>query len=131
MPVFVRYWLFQVPGILLLGVILWLFVRHGWIGIRLGLLVLGIWILKDALLYPLYRPALQDSPPSGAEALIGEEGILRTDITRRRRGLVEVRGERWRARCEDGRALSAGTWVRVVHARGMVLVVTPAREDAG
>ncbi len=126
MPTPLKYALMQIPGALLIGLILYLL--HSWalISLRLTLVVLLIWILKDVLLYPLYRPALESGVATGARAMIGATGKARTDLTPR--GLVEVDGERWQARAAKGQTIHAGQRIRVHGTTGMVLRVEALRD---
>ncbi len=61
-------------------------------------------------------------PRAGTEALIGETGIARRQITPQD-GLVFVHGELWRARSDS--PVLPGTKVRVVSVKGLVLKVKP------
>lgn len=124
MPILLRYILIQIPGALLVAVVLYLLHGWDWISTRTALLILFVWVLKDALLYPLYRPALQDNETDVVAGLEGATGLVRTDLDPQ--GLVEVSGERWQARSEHGAHIAAGTRVRVLGVQGMVLVVSPA-----
>ena len=125
MQIALRYALMQVPGALLVAGLLYLLVRVGWIGPTVALLVLAVWVLKDAVLYPLYRPALEQGVPTGAEALIGSQAVARTEIDPY--GRVRVRGELWRARARDRQRVALGETVDVVGAEGLTLIVMPVR----
>ena len=57
----------------------------------------------------------------GSAALVGSPARVVEEC--RPDGWVEVRGERWRARCEDG--ADAGELVCVVAVEGLTLVVEP------
>jgi membrane-bound serine protease (ClpP class) len=58
-------------------------------------------------------------PATGAEALIGVEGIAISDC--RPQGQVRVRGELWRAVCPDG--VDAGDTIVVAGISGLTLQV--------
>ena len=58
-------------------------------------------------------------PKVGVETLIGGIGRVVTDC--RPKGTVRIKGEIWRARCEDG--ASMGTRVRVVGREDLILTV--------
>lgn len=119
-----KYALLQIPGILILGAVVLQLRQWGWIGTATASLVMGLWILKDILLYPLYRRALdQRAIPSGPEALIGMQGVSRTALDDV--GMIVVRGEQWRARPADGRPVPPGCRVCVTDHQGMVLSVMP------
>lgn len=120
----VRYALLQVPGVLVLVCVLYILVDHGWLDTTAGLWVLGLWVAKDAVLYPLYRPALVTVPQhSGGSDLLGATGRTRTEVGES--GLIVVNGEFWRARSAAA-PIPARSPVRVRAADGRVLVVEPA-----
>lgn len=118
----VRYSLLQIPGFVLVCLVVALLYHHNWLEGRGALLVVGLWVLKDILLYPIYGPALDNElPASGPGHLIGRRGTSRTAINGR--GLVEIGGERWIACSDDGAEIVAGTPVEVAGAEGMLLRV--------
>lgn len=121
--VIVRYVLFQVPGTVLLGVALVAASRMWDLPAWLALLILGLWMLKDALLFPFVRKAYE---PHGTE-LPGPEAVVTDALAPE--GYVRVGGELWRARLRRGEA-PPGTRVRVTDIRGLTLVVeTDAPDD--
>jgi membrane-bound ClpP family serine protease len=90
--------------------------------------LLGLWVLKDALMFPVTKVAYETPHrPHGPEALLGEVAVAQGPITSwgaGDSGWVLVRGELWRAHSREGTAAVAqGDRVRVVEARGHVLVV--------
>lgn len=127
MRILLRYCLFQIPGIMLGGIAIFLLWHWKVLNTAWALTLFGLWVLKDVLLYPYSKPALEDPPPTGSQALISCKGLVRTDV--RWRGLVEVQGERWQARSQDGSLIRAGTRVQVVDAQGLLLVVVPVDRD--
>ena len=128
LPVAARYALVQLPEFLLVVIVLYLALQVGWITRDTVVLCLGLWLLKDALLYPLYRHALGDGPPTGAAALVGREAEVLVPLAPV--GQVWVNGERWRATLPDGGTLDAGARVVVTEARGLTLVVRPVSPAA-
>lgn len=116
-----RYGLLQLPGTLLIGALLWWAVSSDWLRPGAALLLLLGWLLKDVLLYPAFRWALQPPPPIGGAALLGREGVLSRPAAPV--GQLRLAGELWSARARGDRPLVAGTRVRVVAARGLVLIV--------
>jgi membrane-bound serine protease (ClpP class) len=130
MRTLVRYCLLQLPGTVLVAAILYVLWAAGVIGTGLASVLFGLAVLKDALLYPLYRPVLEKPlPPAGAQALVGQRATARTDIAGH--GLVHVQGELWQAQTGDGTHIPAGASVRVVAAHGLRLTVECARHDSG
>jgi membrane-bound ClpP family serine protease len=117
-----HYVLLQIPGIILVSALLWLAWSYEIITTEIAWAVLALWLLKDALLYPLVSPVLRrQTPATGAQALVGEKARARTDIAER--GMVHVRGELWQARSRDGSRIPANTTVVVVSAQGLRLMV--------
>jgi membrane protein implicated in regulation of membrane protease activity len=129
MPTAVKYILMQVPGALFVGVLLLVLHNWGWLSLSWGGGILALWVIKDALLYPFYRRALESGPETGAHALAGS--IARTATPLDPRGLVTIQGERWRAESRDGRLISAGRAVRVYSVRGLLLHVERIAETEG
>lgn len=119
----VKYILLQIPAAVLVALLLFFLYREGWVDLTWALIVMAGWLLKDALLYPFYRRALEGAPPQGVAALIGCSARCLTPVARR--GLVQLRGEHWQARADGDETIAAGRRVRVVAHRGRVLVVTP------
>lgn len=123
-----RYWLFQLPGFVLL-VLLLLFIRS-WVNlpewIFWGSLV--IWVAKDAALYPFLWKAYEGHQPEGANTLAGERGIAREPLAPR--GYIQLRGELWMAELAEGsRPVDEGETVLVREARGLLLIVEPRPEE--
>jgi membrane-bound serine protease (ClpP class) len=82
--------------------------------------------LAGILLF-LGRLALQaqrQQPVTGASALIGLPGRVRTPLTPGTAGQIDVRGEIWRA--ESSVPLNAGEPVQVMAVNGLTLLVEPA-----
>lgn len=127
--VVVRYTLLQLPELALVLLALYLVVDVGWIGRDTALLCLFLWVLKDALLYPLYRHALREGPPVGTAALVGQSAVVITTLAPI--GHVRVRGERWRARTQHGEELPSGAKVRIAAAEGLTLIVEPLHNERG
>ncbi|MCC5862272.1 MAG: NfeD family protein [Gammaproteobacteria bacterium] len=121
-----RYCLLQVPGLLFLIALLGLALHRGWIGVATASLVVGLWLLKDVLLYRFYRPSLEDGPRVATELLLGQRGeVIRTLSPV---GLAWIGGESWTVRMPDDTTLEVGRQVRVVAASGLTLIVEPEGE---
>ncbi len=118
-----RYYLFQIPGWILVGALVT--VLHAWLGLPmwLALTILGVVVLKDVVCYPFLRRAYQIEA-SGAAQLVGVRGVARDSLDPT--GYVYVRGELWRARIAPGaNPIPGGADVRVVHGHRMTLTVAP------
>ena len=119
-----RYWLFQIPGWALTGVVL-LLLRQ-WIDISLAVVfgLLALVVIKDFLLYPFLRSAYDTRVKTGIAQLIGSQGVVKQDLDPE--GFLLVRGELWKARLKPNhRAAPKGTEVRIEAADGMTLIVEP------
>ncbi|WP_156932926.1 NfeD family protein [Desulfonatronum lacustre] len=119
-----RYALFQVPGIILVGVFLW--VLHALLGVsaRIAWVLLLLWLVKDALMFFFVWPAYQGSEGDGWYSLVGLRGEVRRPL--RPEGYIRIRGVLWKARAEDQTAqIPPGTQVDVVGRDGIQLIVRP------
>ena len=123
-----KYALLQVPGAIVVGALLWAGVRWWDLDPRVATGLFGLWILKDALLFPVLRIAYEaDGGRGGPGDLIGARGIASQVLAPE--GYVRVGAELWRARVPGGReSVPAGAAVRVRAVEGLTLVVEP---DAG
>ena len=117
-----KYLLFQVPGWILVALIL-IAMRY-WFGLPVWIALFGfvLWVIKDFLFYPLLRVAYQSGPKTGVDQLIGLRGVVRQNLDPR--GQVYLRGELWRAETAPGvLPIVSGSRVRVLRAEGMTLIV--------
>jgi membrane protein implicated in regulation of membrane protease activity len=122
-----RYWLFQLPGALVVTGLLVLLV-HWWdLSPRLAAAFLAIWVLKDLALYPFVRKAYEPRSGGGADALVGALATARDRLDPE--GYVRVGHELWRARVRGG-PVEQGRSVRVVEVRGLTLLVEDAEDGA-
>lgn len=117
-----RYWLFQLPGLALAGLLLlavtsW-FSLPAWAG-ALGFL---LWLVKDILVYPYLKSAYEGPQPTGVESLVGAVGTATENLAPR--GTVRVRAELWQA--ESREPVQAGESVRITGCRGMTVQVEAA-----
>jgi membrane protein implicated in regulation of membrane protease activity len=108
-----RYLLIQLPGWVLAVIVLYALWRWAGLPVWGAILLWLAFVVKD-----LARRAYEPSPATGPERLVGAEGRAAPN------GYVHVRGELWRAAPEPGSPpLTEGAEVRVVGARGMLLIV--------
>lgn len=118
-----KYALCQLPGVLLAGGVL--FLLHWWGGFPewLAWTLLGVWILKDLLLFPFVWPAYSTEPP--AAPMVGRIGEVRDRLDPD--GYVRVGEELWRAELTPGAPpINHGKRVRVLDQRGLTLIVEEA-----
>ena len=122
-----KYVLLQVPGWVAAAILLvWLWPRTDWS----PWVAAGLWaayVGKDFALWPWLRPGYEAPPPTGTAGLIGARGVARGELAPR--GWIRLGGELWQAEVRCGSApIPAGTEVRVDHADGRTLIVSPAGE---
>jgi membrane-bound ClpP family serine protease len=104
--------------ILLIGIGLAIFVVPAPFGIPV---VIAAAILEFFETFGTWRWSRCGTVKAGPETLIGGSGRAITDC--RPEGMVRVRGEDWRARCDAG--VAAGHQVRVVGRDQLLLLVEP------
>lgn len=119
-----RYWLLQLPGTVLLIVILCLLRDRLELPAWVLWSIVAIWVGKDVLLYPLVWRSYDAAYPVTAHSMEGEHGVAteRIDPT----GYVRVRGELWRAELMNGvPPIDKGERVLVETMRDLTLLVRP------
>ena len=129
MTVRARYFLLQVPGWVLVAVVL--FGLRDWIGISLGWAVTlyALYVVKDFVLFPFLRSAYDTSTATGIARLVGQTAVVKQTLAPK--GLVVVGGELWKAKLAAGQdEVAPGQRVRIESARGMVLVVRSEEESS-
>lgn len=105
--------------IFLVGVIIGLFVvPDGW---TLPVII-GAGVIEIAETYVTLKISRRGAPKVGPELIVGSTG--RVIDACRPIGRVRIRGETWRARCEEG--ADPDDLVRVVAREALTLVVEPA-----
>lgn len=119
-----RYILVQIPGWFAISLLLVWCVALQWLSISVAISLMAIWIIKDALLYPLCRIAFQTGPPTGAKALVGKKAEVVTTLSPD--GQVKIDGERWQATSADGETINAGQLIRIIDSDEMKLIVKTA-----
>lgn len=126
--ILVRYALLQLPALGLLSAGLLLLQRWWTLPDVLFWLVIGGWLLKDALLYPLVWSAYDPDPRPRGNSLLGKTGrVVRESFPL---ALIEIQGELWHARPVDAdTALRSGCRVQVLAMEGLTLVVREIVED--
>ena len=129
MTVRARYFLLQVPGWILVAIVL--FGLRDWIGISLGWAVglYAIYVVKDFVLFPFLRSAYDTRTTTGIDRLVGELAVVKQPLAPK--GLVAVGGELWKAVLAPGQEeIGQGQRVRIESARGMVLVVRAEQDSS-
>lgn len=124
-PVFWRYLLFQVPGLVAAGIGLLLLVQFTSLSPTVAAWLWVFWFVKDLALYPRMRIGYESRPsPAGPDALLGAEGTTLTPLAGDRPGRVRVGPEQWKAELVgDTRSVDIGVAIRVVAVHGLTLHV--------
>src|SRR5512134_3308106 len=118
MTVRARYFLLQLPGWILVAMVL--FGLRDWIGISLGwaMTLYALYVVKDFVLFPFLRTAYDTSTTTGIARLVGEVAVVKQALAPK--GLVVVGGELWKAMPAPGQfEIAQGRRVRIESARGM------------
>lgn len=124
MTVFRRYWLLQIPGWIILGVLLSLANRWFELPISFALAIALAWLIKDVIFYPILRNAYQTRNEEPADVLVGARAIAQEEL--RPSGYVKLRGELWRANAigvDAEERIPVGATVVVEAVRGLTLLV--------
>ena len=125
----VRYWLFQIPGLVLAALVgggLFYFER---ITFQTALIIFGAWVIKDIVLYPILVGAFRtDGPLTGIDKMIGLVGTVRQPLTPE--GIIWVRGERWKAISSTNEPIDSGQAVKVIDADQLTLVVAAMHDGS-
>ena len=129
--VVLRYALIQLPGTVLLVLVI-LLINRWWVTVPLwlGLGIVVLAIVKDLVLFPLLWRSYAGGDPDDPSSMIDRRGIVigRLDPE----GYVRVRGELWRAETVDkDRPLEEGRRVAVVGVSGLKLYVRPDLPGSG
>lgn len=122
MTVFWRYWLLQIPGwVVLAGLLV---AAHYVMGLSFAAaaVVMLLWFVKDAALYPILKPHYVFKERDAHRALVGERAVAQEAISSR--GYVKLRGELWMAELGGDEApVSVGESVLVTSVEGLTLKV--------
>lgn len=119
-----RYWLFQVPGTIIVFFVLLIAAWFAWIEVRIVFIGLGLWFLKDLALFPFtWRAYFVEDHHEGVR-LEGETATVVDELNPK--GYIRTHGELWQARLEaDSGSIAAGEQVRILRREGMLLLVEP------
>src|SRR5690606_28513654 len=96
-PVLAKYWALQLPGIVVVAVVLlWVADHFAW-PLWIVWTMVALWVIKDAILYLLLWRAYLPSDPSALPYPVeGAQGVATERIDPS--GHVRIWGELWRAR---------------------------------
>ncbi len=120
----VRYTLFQIPALILLGLGVAAAVRWWDLSVFTAYGVVAVWIAKDVIMYPILRIAYEAGGSSGVDGIHGALGVVTQPLVPS--GYVRLGSERWKAELVCGsETVSVGSAIRVVELRGLTLIVEP------
>ena len=118
-----------IETLLLAAGIIWLLPLFGislpWWGI---LLILVAFVIYSYIMYLIGHPTVLYEPVTAPESIVGSEGVVEADLAPE--GYVRVRGELWKAACEDGNP-GRGEEVVVTRLDGMKLTVKKKERPPG
>jgi len=127
-PIYLRYVLLNIPE--LAAVVLILMIVKHWVELPLWLFwsIIGLWVVKDALLFPFVWRAYDWNRSESSRSMIGAQGIAKQRLAPS--GYVRIRGELWRAeRLGEGPPIEAGQIVRVEKMEGLTVFVIPGNKS--
>ena len=127
-PIYIRYILLNLPG--LAAVILILIIVQHWVVLPVWLFwsVIGFWIVKDAVLFPLVWRAYDWEKTGQFRSMLGERAIARERLAPQ--GYVQIHGELWRAeKIGDGPPIEIGQTVKIVKMEGLTLFVEQKKPE--
>ncbi|MFX1555468.1 MAG: NfeD family protein, partial [Promethearchaeota archaeon] len=124
--IFVRYVLFQVPGVVLLYLLLVLARRVVPLPTWFIWSLMALWVIKDLMLFPAVWRAYDQEGKDDATSMVGPWGIAEDGLDRS--GYIRVHGELWKAEVMGNSAsIGKGEKVTVRGIRGLKLFVEPDR----
>ena len=124
----VRYILLQIPATALLGLVL--FYLRDFLNLAIWLIwtILGLWVIKDLILFFYLWPAYEENPQNNMLSMIGREGISRDKLAPG--GYIRVGGTLWKARVSPELThIDEGRKVQIVGINGLTLEVRPIEQD--
>ena len=122
--IFVRYMLFQVPGVVLLYLLLILARRVVVLPTWFIWSLVALWVIKDLILFPAVWRAYDQEQRDEASSIVGSRGIAEDRLDRS--GYIRVHGELWKAEVMgNSPSIGKGEKVTVRAIRGLTLLVEP------
>lgn len=123
--VVLKYSLLQLPGLVMLILIL-ILLQH-WVNIPTWAvwMFISLWIIKDVILYPFVWRAYQKG---NQKAMIGSKGTAVDHLSPS--GHVRIKGELWRAKViQSNSTIQKGEIVTVSGLDGLTLIVQPEEKE--
>ena len=123
-----RYTLLQLPGYAMLILLLILLKRIVDFPEYIIWGALGLWVVKDIVLFPFVGRYYDPGYPKDWFSMIGQQGVVHKTLAPN--GCVRIKGELWRAEALDADiAISTGQSVVVRKLRGLTLQVVPQNSN--
>jgi membrane protein implicated in regulation of membrane protease activity len=120
--IFVRYMLFQVPGVVLLYLLLVLAQRVVVLPTWFIWSLVALWVIKDLILFPVVWHAYDQERRDDPSSMVGCRGIAEDRLDRS--GYIRVHGELWKAEVMgNSPSIGKGEKVTVRGIRGLTLLV--------
>jgi len=98
--IFLRYVLFQVPGLVLLYLLLILAQRVVALPTWFIWSLVALWVIKDLILFPVVWRAYDQERRDDASSMVGSRGIAEDRLDPS--GYIRVHGELWKAEVMGG-----------------------------
>lgn len=89
--------------------------------------ILGVLTVYSVLSFHLGTRTLRRTPVPGFTSMVGLRGIAKLILSPS--GLIEIKGELWQARSENGNTIKIGDEVEVIAQKGLKLVVRRISEQ--
>lgn len=83
--------------------------------------VLSIWLIRPHLLHLIHKGA--DTRESNADALIGKQGHVIEDIPADGYGYIQVDGDQWKSKSDNGQAIAKGHKVTIIARNSIKMTV--------
>ena len=122
--VVIKYTLLQLPALVFLALILYLI--RLWVQMPAWLILgmVGLWVVKDVILFPFVWRSYDQDRLGDANSMVGLHGVAKDRLAPS--GYVEVHGEMWQAEVMEGAPpVQSGESIRVRGIRGLTLIVQP------
>jgi membrane protein implicated in regulation of membrane protease activity len=126
--ILIRYILLQIPGTVLLALIL--VQVNNWIELPQWIIwfIVAIWVAKDIILFPFVWSAYDWHYQDETRSMIGKRGVAKERLAPS--GYIQIYGELWKAKIIEGnRPIEKGEGVLVEDMQGLILLVRPNKGE--
>lgn len=120
--VYLRYALFQLPGLGLIIILLWWLTNKFHLPLIYSAAVFSLWLIKDIVMFPFLWRSYDNNSQNVLESMIGKHGTAVDDLDQC--GYVRIGGEMWRAEVLPGKVpVKKGDRVIVTGVDGLMITV--------